>query len=332
MEPHVLLCTRDPSVVEAVEVSAATQQIELRVVADAAELRAAWPAAVVRLLGVDAASRWGAVGPGEAYVVGGPAAELTRCSAELSLPVLPLPDESGRLAAVLAGSARGPTRGGRVLALVGASGGLGVSTLAASLALLAARSGTSAGVVDLAPASGGLDLLLGAETVEGVRWPDLALARGELGDLRPLLPQVADVALLAQARGVGPPPSGDAVDAVVSALAASTDLTVLDSGRSGAPRGVDQTLLVVGADVRSVAAAQMLDPELRPSAFVARSGPGRRVPAAVMSRTLGLECAGEIGHDKALPRLAEMGLPPLPGPARRFRRDVAALLRWLLDA
>ncbi len=330
MEPHVLLCTRDPSVAEAVEVSAATQQIELRVVSDAAELRAAWPSAGVRLLGVDAAARWGPVGPGEAYVVGGPAAELARCSAELSLPVLPLPDESGRLAAVLAGAARGPTRGGRVVALIGASGGLGVSTLAASLALLAARSGTSAAVVDLARASGGLDLLLGAETLEGVRWPDLALARGELGDLRPLLPQVADVALLAQARGSGPPPSEEAVGAVVSALAASTDLTVLDGG-GAVPGGVDRTLLLVGADVRSVAAAQMLDPGLRPSAFVARSGPGRRVPAAVMSRTLGLECAGEIGHDKALPRLAELGLPPVPGPARRFRRDVAALLRWLLD-
>jgi hypothetical protein len=47
---------------------------------------------------------------------------------------------------------------------------------------------------------------------------------------------------------------------------------------------------------------------------------------------LGVPCWGEIGDDKALPRLGELGAPPLPGPARRFARQAAALLDRMSDA
>lgn len=330
MEPHVLLCTRDPLVVEAVQVSAAALQVDLRVVADAAALSAAWRDASVRLLGVDSASRWGLVGDGEAFVIGTSTDELARCSAELGIPVLPLPDGAGRLATVMSRAVRTTTRQGRVITLLGASGGLGVSTLVVSLALLAADEGEPSVAVDLATASGGLDLLAGVEAAEGVRWPDLARARGELGDLSQALPRAGGAAILSHGRGGAPPPTDEAVTAVLGALSRSVGLTLVDAGRGGPPGRIDRALLVVGADVRSVAAAQMLCPEV--AGVIVRSGPGRNIPGDVVARTLGLECLGVVRHDKAVPRLAELGLPPVPGPARRLQRDVKALWRRVRDA
>lgn len=156
-ELHVLLCSRDPTVIEAIEVSAAALDVPLRVVNDAGEARAQWSEAALRLVGAEVALRWSSVAPGPAFVVGADAADLARCSAQLGLPVLPLPDDSGRLADVMAKSITRAPRHAPVVSLLGASGGLGVSTLTVALALLAARSGKRAVGVDLA--HGGLSLI-----------------------------------------------------------------------------------------------------------------------------------------------------------------------------
>ena len=91
---------------------------------------------------------------------------------------------------------------------------------------------------------------------------------------------------------------------------------------------------MVGGDVRSVASARMLAEHggVSPGGLVVRRGRGRTVPPGVVARSLGVPCWGEIGDDKALPRLGELGAPPLPGPARRFARQAAALLDRMSDA
>lgn len=330
MTPHALLCTRDPFVIEAVQVCAAALQVDLRIVSDAAGLDSGWAGAAVRLLGADSATRWGPVRPGEAFVVGTSSEELTRCSAELGIPVIPLPDGAGHLATVISRAGQTTPQMGRIVALLGASGGLGVSTLVSAVALIGAKAGEDVVAVDLAPASGGIDLVVGAETSDGVRWPDLARARGELGDLTSELPQVGGAAFLSHGRGDDPPPTDEATRVVLAALARSAALTLVDAGRGPVPVMADLSVLVVGADVRSVAAAQMAGPKV--TGMVVRSGPGRRIPPEVVARTLGLELMGAVGHDKAVPRLAELGMPPVPGPARRLKRDASSLWRCLRDA
>lgn len=97
--------------------------------------------------------------------------------------------------------------------VVGTSGGVGASTLAAAVA--AARATASGGLsrgprgyaggvpgaslVDLHLRGGGIDVTVGLEHVAGPRWPDLMRARGRVDGvaLRRLLPQVHDCAVLA---------------------------------------------------------------------------------------------------------------------------------------
>ena len=63
-------------------------------------------------------------------------------------------------------------RRGAAVAVVGGCGGAGASVLAAALAVTAVRHGGRALLVDCDPLGGGLDLVLGAEHVAGLRWPD----------------------------------------------------------------------------------------------------------------------------------------------------------------
>lgn len=327
--PHALLCARDPAVIEAVEVTAAALEVPLRVVGDSAEARTAWTAATVRLISTEVAARWPSVAPRDAYLVGRSPEELTRCSAELGLPVLPLPDSTGRLAEVMSTVVHADAPQGRVVAIMNGSGGLGVSTLAVTLSLAAAAGAMSSACVELAPSGGGIDLLVGAETAPGLRWGELAGARGELGDVAGRLPRVGAAGFLGHSREAGGRVPDGAISSVLGSLTRSAALVVLDAGHEAPPVECDHLLLMVGADVRSVAAARMFAEaaSLTPSGLVVRNGPGRTLPAEVVARSLGAPCVGRIGQHRALPRLGELGLPPDGRPARRYRRQVEALLK-----
>src|SRR3954468_4077584 len=67
-------------------------------------------------------------------------------------------------------------RMGRVIGVVGGSGGVGASSFAAVLAVVAGDSV----LVDLDVAGGGVDVLLGIERMAGARWSGLQLAGGRL--------------------------------------------------------------------------------------------------------------------------------------------------------
>ncbi len=331
---HALLCSRDPAVIEAVEVTAAAMDVPLRVAREGESARAQWPSAALRLLSTEVAARWTSVPPGRAFLVGSAPAELARCSAQLELPVLPLPDVGGRLAEALLQASSSAGRRGVTVALIGAAGGLGVSTLTVAMALAARSGGSPSAAVDLAQCGGGLDLAAGAETADGLRWSDLGNARGELGDVAGSLPSVAGVPLLALSREAPAGPSPDTVAAVLTALARAHELVLADCGREPPPTSTDHTVLVVGADVRSVAAARMLAEvrSVRPTAIVVRRGPGRSLPEKVVARALGAPSLGQIGHHRPLPRLAELGLLPVAAPARGYVREVGAILSGLTRA
>jgi secretion/DNA translocation related CpaE-like protein len=136
-----------------------------------------------------------------------------------------------------------------VLAVVGGRGGAGASTLAAALAVTAARRDLEVTLLDVDPLGGGLDLVLGAESAPGLRWPDLRNAPGRLppGIVRATAARVEGVSLVGWDRSAPAEVSPQAVGAVVRSAAEDGDLVVADL-----PRHVDDVGKVVLGAARRV--------------------------------------------------------------------------------
>lgn len=334
--PECLLVTRDPSLTDAVTATALALGAPVVVAADREEIRTLWPAADVRLVGVDMASRVTSlpIAHGAVWVVGPADTALLTASAELGAPALALPQASAQLAEVLT-RRRDPHREASVVALVGGSGGLGTSSIAVAVASLAASRGKRVTAVELADCGGGLDLLLGLEGAPGVRWDELANATGELGAMADQLVCADGASVLALGRESGSTPTRAALDAVLRGLGRSQDLIVVDTGdgRRLSWLGEAQPVLLVAANVRGVAAARMVaeQQELAHAQLLVRSGPGSTLPAEAVADALGLPLLGAIRHDPAVPGLAASGASITSRPARRFRRDVGRFVDGLLQ-
>ncbi|MDU7361428.1 MAG: hypothetical protein E7L00_09510 [Propionibacteriaceae bacterium] len=323
----VLVLARDASVKEAVQASALALDVALDTTQGTEDLQRRWQSARLRLVSPEMAGRAGPLDTTTAtYIVGRDPEELVRASTELGCPAIMLPHSSAQLANLLAEAAGGPVPEASTIAVTGAVGGLGASTLAVGIGQEAIRRGLRAAVVELAPGGGGLDLLVGKETAAGIRWSDLARARGEIGGIEDALPTVDGLLVLALDRKDPVFPDHPAARAVLTALRRLVDVVVLDD-RSQLGLESESQLLLVGADVRSVAAARMqaAGSSSPPSGLVVRTGAGRRLSEGTVSSALGVPLVGALREDRALPRLAEMGEPPLRGPAKRFRRDVASI-------
>lgn len=326
-----LLATRDAALTEAVLATALALGSQVEVVAHTDDMRRAWATAPLRLVGVDLAERAELLGrrAGTFVVAAAGTPGTAEASARLHAPVLELPSASDTLAALLTADADGD--GGRVVQVVGGSGGLGVSSLVVGLAARAAAGGESCAAVELAGCGGGLDLLFGAETRGGLRWAELANARGQLGDLTEHLVACSGVSVLPLGREDPAHPDDAAVAAVLASLVRSHRSVIVDGGRGDGPglgtvvgTQAQQVLLVVGADVASVAASRMAAERLglASARLVVRTGPGRTLPAEAVAESLGMELAGVVRQDRAVTALAEAGGSVASSRARRFTADV----------
>jgi secretion/DNA translocation related CpaE-like protein len=229
---------------------------------------------------------------------------------------------------------------GRVICVVGGSGGSGASTCAGALAFVSAQTPRRTLLVDADPTGGGLDLLLGAERVAGWRWPRLAGARGHLGAFGGRLPRVEEVDILSTARGE---PSGEqglspvSVKAVMLSAMRSHDLIVVDLPRSLGPASreailrADLVLLVVRDDIRGIAAAREIARDAGRDgsrlAVVVRQGRSRNLDSQLVATGLGLDLLGTVTDDPGVPAAAERGDPP----ARSGRSPLAQVARRVLD-
>jgi len=340
--PTPLLISRDPSLADAVLASAAAVRVEPVIARDTEAIRRAWPGADLVLVGVDLAATVVGLGlpPRRGVHVCGPDADsLLAWSVPLEAPAMVLPEQSGFLSSLLVGRDELRSDGAAVLRLVGGSGGLGTTTLAAGLAQRAQRRGLDAALVELDPLGGGIDLLFGAEQAPGWRWPDLSSAAGHVGDLKGQLPNVSGVDIVSMGRPALPDDSGgsgepglprpEAVHAVLAGLVRGRELVVLDAGTHPDPSfaAQAQTLLVVGAEVKAVVAARARAIALRLSGaqLVVRTGPGRRLDPALVADTLGMPLCGTVGHAGWLPQALESGEPPGLG-RRRFSRECDRIL------
>lgn len=245
--------------------------------------------------------------------------------------VVVLPRDEGWLVERAATAICEPVEPGLLVVVAGCCGGAGASTLATALALVGGRSL----LVDADGTGGGLDLLLGAERIDGLRWPELAGLRGRVdgGAVLASLPQVQGVHVLAPSRDAPADVPPEALLAVVGAARARGTPVVVDlPARAPALAEValaeaDLGVLVVPARVRAVAAAAALltGPAWGRAVVVARTAPGGLSPAEVGS-VLGRPVVGELTHDRSALVRGERGEPPQTG----ARTPLGQLSRHLL--
>lgn len=237
-------------------------------------------------------------------------------------------------------------RASRTVAVLGACGGAGTSTLAAALAHTLRGSGERAVLVDLDVPGAGADVLLGIEDEPGARWPELAAARGDVDGegLVAALPRWRRVPVLSATREQTAPPDGSVVLDVATGLLRSGESVVLDlprpSGWSHAARllaaAADAVLLVVPCTVPGVAGAASAAVALReagardPWVVARRPAPGR-VDASAVESALGLDVVADLPWDPRLAGAVERGEGPRVGRrapvGRTCARLVAALAR-----
>jgi secretion/DNA translocation related CpaE-like protein len=221
----------------------------------------------------------------------------------------------------------GPTldAGGRVVTVLGGRGGAGASVLAGALAVTAARDGRRTLLVDADPFGGGLDLILGWETVDGLRWPGLAAAEGRLDPLALVraLPQRGDLVVISFDRGDPLPLPAEALAAALEAGRRARDLIVVDLPRRlddaavAALQGADHTLLVVPAELRATAAATQVAKAVAmhcsaASVVVRGPAPGN-LSATEVARSVGFPLAGLLPPEPGLVRGLEHGEAPASG-------------------
>ncbi|AXE37781.1 septum site-determining protein Ssd [Acidipropionibacterium virtanenii] len=322
-EPSVTLVSGDPRLAEVVGSVAASIGVALHAVGTREDVVAAWDAPGPLLVGQDRASAavaWQLPVRQGIHVVGEDAEQAARWSAALGASVIVIPQGNATLAELLRDGVQEAGRG-TVMLIDQAGGGLGASTLGAGVAADAAATGLRTALVELDPGGGGMDLLLGAERVEGWRWPELASARGTVRELAQHLPALDGVILVSAGRE--PCQVGQAARAaVVASLAADHDLVILDRGHLPAEAvaglSVDRRVEIVGADLRSLMAARAVG--MSGATPVLRHGPGRRMSIPDAAALVGVEPLLEVPDDRRLPKGQEIGEAPWVMAGRRWRR------------
>lgn len=223
-----------------------------------------------------------------------------------------------------------PTGQGRVIITTPAPAGSGASILAAALAQRAHARQLRTVLMDLDPASGGIDLLVGAERVAGSRWADLAHVRDPLPPnalltLLPTVPDASGVHVLSMSRNTPANSEPALVPSVVRAVLTSArreaDLVLLDAPpRCHDDRVVpwdfaDAILLVTGGSVRAYAAAQRAAEHLasvrsRLGLVVRAPGPRRDHDAVAIADALNIPLVAEVISEVHIDRQIDDAMAP----------------------
>lgn len=209
----------------------------------------------------------------------------------------------------------------RVVGVLAAHGGAGASSLAAVLARACVSAGGATALVDLDPAGGGLDVLLGLEFDPGRRWADVREERGAFVPerLALALPTWNLVRVLSGDRRGGADVDDLAVRSAVRALGQGHDVVVLDLPRQvlapGAAREVwlgrcDDVVLLSCGGVRAGAAAMAAAPLAAAGCTVHLVVRAARAEAEEVATSAGLPLAAAMGVERKLAADIEHGLRP----------------------
>jgi secretion/DNA translocation related CpaE-like protein len=314
----VLAALTDAELRDELDRVAAAVGVRVVHVGGSAVSRKTWSAAAAVVLDAAAADRCGqAVLPRRAHVSVLTAGEPTTPTWMAAITVgaqhvLRVPEQEHELIRELAEaseSARDDGLRGEVVAVIGGCGGAGASLLAGALA----QAAREALLVDLDPWGGGIDLLVGGETLPGLRWPDLPLQGGRLNwsAVRDALPRHRGISLLSGTRR-GYELAAAPVDAVVDAGRRGGVTVVCDLPRrltdaaQAALYAADLVVVVSPCDVRACAATAAMAPVLaaiNPNVGLVVRGPSPGgLRAAEVADIAGLPLLASM---KAQPQLAE---------------------------
>ena len=209
-----------------------------------------------------------------------------------------------------------------IIGVAGGSGGVGASVLTAAIAVRAAQAGLSPVCVDGDRLGGGLDVTLGVEQEPGVRWPDLAGARGRIDgpELLRRLPSVGGVTVLSFDRARDVSLGVETVDEVLRALRSALDLVVVDLprpdhelfGSLAAP--VDEMVLLAGSGIGDLAGASAIAGHLArvcPDVWICLRTGGRGTHFAdTVAGALDLPLLGVVREESSLATDLLHGIPP----------------------
>jgi secretion/DNA translocation related CpaE-like protein len=343
-----LLVSTDTELIDECSRLAAAAGVDLHVISHALGDRARWAHASVILIDMSSASGVADL-PRRAGVI-----VVTRGSGESVDPaawrvavtigaehVACLPDAQNWLIERLGACVDEPSREGRLVPFVPATGGAGASTLAAACAVEAGAHGRSSVLIDGDRLGGGLDIVLGGEDATGVRWPELVDTQGRLSvaAFKQALPIVEGVAVLSWDREGSPDATSESWNAVLDVASRGFDLTIVDLPRDLASTSraalsrAHAVVLVVNARVRgAIAAARYLEEltaittDIR---VIVREKPNGVRPEAI-GQILGVPILGSIPvgsplvDDGRLPRIPESVLRACTEPDAALRSTFAA--------
>lgn len=320
-----LLVSDDAALIDDVLRLAAAANVELHLATEPESARGHWSRAPLVLVGTDVAGRMAGLRPErrrDVILVGRQMgdADWQRAVTLGAEHVACLPDSGRWLIDRIADSGEGPLRHGFVVGIVSSGGGAGASSLAVTLAGLAAQDSRVL-LVDLDPLAGGVDVLLGREAATGARWTDLADTRGRLSPqtLEQALPTWSGVTVLSWGRDGASRVTPDAVASVLDAGERAFDIVALDLPRSLddvtdlALSRAQRTVLVTASCVRGVAAAARIGTVLRERCsslgVVVRRQP-RGVSTEAVASVLVDPILGEVPYSSSLARRCDAGEGP----------------------
>ena len=339
----VLLVTSSAFLRAEVERIVAAAGAHLRVAADAAGASRHWDGAGAVLVGSDIRE----LPPrrrAPAVLVGldGEGDSLWHLAAALGAErVAVLPDAAAWLADHLSRS-KSPGPGGLVLGVTGGCGGAGATTAAVWIAQAAAGLGVRVLLVDGDPWGGGLELAIAAEENPGLRWPDLAEARGSIdpAQLSDSLPIAGGFSFLSwpASRDQPAPVAAATTVGVLDAARRGYELVVVDIGRRTEPLQAfawdcDRILLVVPAQLKAAVAAVRLLQEFPPveAALLVRGKPGAALDGSLLSEAIGLPVQGRVPELRGVAAATESGRLLDLGKRRGVRHFAASVLDLLGD-
>ena len=209
---------------------------------------------------------------------------------------------------------------GSLLAITGACGGAGASSLAVGVAAAEQRRGKRVLLIDGDFAGGGIDLLLGAEIQTGTRWSELTRLSGRLNaeNLLPHLPIASGIHLVSASRSTALEPTTQAWESILHFGQKNFDLVVVDLQRHQAqsadqwwPQELQSALwCVVPTRIRPIAAAavclELLAKSWARVHFIARQTE-RGIAASDLGRALGQAVLGTVPNDNGVAAAGELG-------------------------
>jgi secretion/DNA translocation related CpaE-like protein len=339
-----LLVSRDEPLVAELHRLAAAAGTSLDVAADRAAVLAAWPVAPLVLVGADELARLTEAGPARrdrVHVVStGPLPEaMFRDALAIGAEsAVELPAADAWLVETLTDSVDGATVQGRVVAVLGGSGGVGATTFAAALASVSAAAGHTVTLVDADPLGAGVERVVGFDEVPGVGWESLVESAGRFGSrsLRGALPQRDTLAVLGWGSGARLGPDPEPAREAISAARRGSGLVVVDVPRHLTAVATeilvrcDDAVVVTGLSTTAVSATARVVPAVRPlvsRVHLVSRGPATALDPVDVARALELPLAAAMRDQRRVDEAVELGLGPVRarrGPLARAARSVLA--------